>query len=255
MDKLIIRNLSVNYGTLNVFHDLNLELKSGELNFILGANGCGKTTLLKCVCSLIDYQGEILYKNQELRKMKRKECAKEIAMISQISQVSFSYRLIDTVMMGRFAHKKDIFSMYSKEDEQIALDCLEKVGLLDEKDKLIHTCSGGQLQRVYIARLLAQNPKVILLDEMTNHLDFKYQIELLEFIRAWAKQENKIVLGVLHDLNLVSAFGDFLYLLDGGKIICEGVASEVLSSPHLSEAFGIDIKAWMKKNANYWEAL
>lgn len=255
MDKLVIKNLTVHYGELEVFHDLNLELKSGEMNFIIGANGCGKTTFLKCVCNLIDYQGEILYHNQEIRKMKRLESAKTIAMISQISQISFSFRLIDTVMMGRFAHKKDLFSTYSKEDERIALDCLAKVGLLYEKDKLIHTCSGGQLQRVYIARLLAQDPKIILLDEMTNHLDFKYQIELLTFIKDWAKQEDKIVLGVLHDLNLVNAFGDQLYLLSEGKFIKEGSCDEVLASPQLQEAFGIDIKAWMKKNARYWEDL
>ena len=253
MDKLTLNHLSASYGKNIVFQDVQIELVSQSMNFIIGANGCGKTTLLKCINSLKDYQGEILLNNRNLKDLKRNELAKEVAMISQISDVSFSYSLYETVLMGRYAHKRDVLSSYSKEDEEITLDCLKRVGLLNEKEKMLHTCSGGQLQRVYIARMLAQNPKVVLLDEMTNHLDIKYQIELLSFIREWAKSEDKIILGVLHDLNLVNSFADKVYLLDEGCIKREGTPRNVLGSNDLSKAFSMDIRTWMLKSAKLWE--
>ena len=130
---------------------------------------------------------------------------------------------------------------------------MDKVGLLDIKDKLISELSGGQLQRVFLARTFAQNPEVILLDEPTNHLDLKYQIEMLQHLSHWAKDNNKIVVGVLHDLNLVHYFSDDVCLLNKGEIIAYGKSSEVFESDKLKSIYGIDIKEFMIEVLEMWK--
>ena len=121
------------------------------------------------------------------------------------------------------------------------------------KNKMITELSGGQIQRVFLAKLFAQNPDIILLDEPTNHLDFKYQVELLEHVKTWAKTNKKIVIGVLHDLNLVHYFADKVIILDNGNIVSEGTSMEVLNDDKLKNVYDIDIKSFMKNILNKWE--
>ena len=130
--------------------------------------------------------------------------------------------------LGRYAHLKGVFSTINKEDDEIILKSIANVGLIDIKDKLISELSGGQLQRVYLARAFAQDPDVILLDEPTNHLDLKCQIEILDYLNKWTKENNKIVVAVLHDLNLVQTFGEKVVMMNMG-IISSGTPKEVLS--------------------------
>ena len=136
---------------------------------------------------------------------------------------------------------------------KIILDSIEKVGLTEYRDKMITELSGGQIQRVFLAKLFAQNPDIILLDEPTNHLDFKYQVELLEHVKTWAKTNKKIVIGVLHDLNLVHYFADKVIMLDNGNIVSEGTSMEVLNDDRLKNVYDIDIKSFMKNILNKWE--
>ena len=126
--------------------------------------------------------------------------------------------------------------------------------MLELKDSLITELSGGQLQRVYLARAFAQDPEIILLDEPTNHLDLRSQIEILAYLKEWAKNEKKIVVAVLHDLNLVQAFGENVLLLDKGRIIKEGKAEEVLGGIELEDVYGIDIKGFMLEILQKWKA-
>ena len=140
----------------------------------------------------------------------------------------------------------------SKSDEEIIIKSIENVGLLDLKDKLISELSGGQLQRVYLARAFAQDPNVILLDEPTNHLDLKYQIEMLEYLNKWSKENNKIVIAVLHDLNLVQTFGEKVVMMKYGKIATAGNAREVLNGDKLKEVYGIDVKTFMIEALEKW---
>ena len=126
------------------------------------------------------------------------------------------------------------------------------VGILNIKDKLISELSGGQLQRVFLARAFAQNPDVILLDEPTNHLDLRYQIEILDYLKLWAKENNKIIVAVLHDLNLVQNFADKVLMLKDGSIVNNGDTKEVLNGEDLEKVYGIDIKAFMVKTLRKW---
>ena len=146
-----------------------------------------------------------------------------------------------------------MFSKINKNDEEIILQSIKNVVLLDIKDKLISELSGGQLQRVYLARAFAQNPDVILLDEPTNHLDLKCQIEILDYLNKWTKENNKIVVAVLHDLNLVQAFGEKVVMMNNGEIISSGTPKEVLSESNLKEVYGVDIKGFMLEVLEKWK--
>jgi ABC-type cobalamin/Fe3+-siderophores transport systems, ATPase components len=172
--------------------------------------------------------------------------------MSQISRLYFSYTVYDTVALGRYAYMKGAFSRLSKEDKEIIIDSMKKVGIYELRDKKITELSGGQLQRVFLARVFAQNPDVILLDEPTNHLDFKHQIELLENLDEWVKKNNKIVVGVLHDLNLVQHFADKVLILQQGETVDYGLPKDVLNGCKLNEVYGIDIKDFMKNILKKW---
>lgn len=249
---LKVRNLYCGYDGKDVIKDFNIDITSGQNVSIVGPNGCGKSTLLKAMVSLIDYKGNIFLDGKEVKSIKRKELAKKVAIMSQSSQIYFPYTVYDTVALGRYAHIDGVFARLSKRDEEIILNCLSNVGILDLKDKLINELSGGQLQRVYLARVFAQEPDIILLDEPTNHLDLKCQIEILEHINKWTKENQKTVIGVLHDLNLVQMFSDDVIMLSEGNIVSKGKTKDVLSEDKLEEVYGLNIKKFMINALEKW---
>ena len=249
---LKVRNLYCGYDGKDVIKDFNIDITRGQNVSIVGPNGCGKSTLLKAMVSLIDYKGNIFLDGKEVKSIKRKELAKKVALMSQNSQIYFPYTVYETVALGRYAHIDGVFARLSKRDEEIILNCLSNVGILDLKDKLINELSGGQLQRVYLARVFAQEPDIILLDEPTNHLDLKCQIEILEHINKWTKENQKTVIGVLHDLNLVQMFSDDVIMLSEGYIVSKGKTKDVLSEDKLKEVYGVDIKKFMINALEKW---
>lgn len=249
---LEVKNLYTGYDKKEIVKNINFNIKRGENLCIVGPNGCGKSTLLKSIANILEYRGNIKIDEKEVSELSRLELAKKIGLMSQMTQIYFPYTVYDTVSLGRYAYLKGAFSRLSKEDTEIIVDSMKKVGVYELKDKMITELSGGQLQRVFLARLFAQNPDVILLDEPTNHLDFKYQIELLENLNKWVKDNNKIVIGVLHDLNLVQYFADKVLILQDGKEVEYGLPEEVLNSCKLNEVYGIDIKDFMMNILKKW---
>ena len=250
---LEVKNLYCGYNGVDIIKDVSFRVDRGENICIVGPNGCGKSTLLKAISNLIPFKGSVLLDGNDTKSLKRKDLAIKIALMTQSSNILFPYSIYDTVALGRYAHLNGIFSKLNKKDEEIINNSLAKVGLLDIKDKLINELSGGQLQRVFLARAFAQDPDVILLDEPTNHLDLRYQIEMLDYLKVWAKENNKIVVAVLHDLNLVQNFGDKVLMLKDGVIKNNGNTREVLNGSDLEEVYGIDIKAFMIKTLEKWK--
>jgi iron complex transport system ATP-binding protein len=148
--------------------------------------------------------------------------------------------------------KSSIFPSECKDDSEFVLGCLEKTGIIDLKDRLITELSGGQLQRVFLARVFAQDPEIVLLDEPTNHLDLRYQIELVEYLKEWSKVNNRCVIGVLHDINLALSFADRILLINNGKIS----AHEYISSFDLgliNDTYQADVSSYMLDSLKRWE--
>lgn len=249
---LEVKNVCCGYDGIDIVKQVSFSINRGENLCIVGPNGCGKSTLLKAISSLIDFHGEIKLDGKNINTLKRKDLATKIALMTQSSNIQFPYTIYETVALGRYSHLKSIFSRLTKKDELIINESLKMVGILDIKNKLISELSGGQLQRVFLARAFAQDPEVILLDEPTNHLDLRYQIEILDYLKNWAKEKNKIVVAVLHDLNLVQNFGDRVLMLNDGIIKGHGNTKEVLNNNDLEEVYGIDIKSFMVRTLEKW---
>ncbi len=249
---LEVKAVSCGYDGVDVVKEVGFKVTRGKNLCIVGPNGCGKSTLLKSIANLLDYRGSITLDSNELKNLSRKDLAQKVALMTQSSVIHFPYTIYETVALGRYAHLKGVFSQLGKEDNEIILKSIENVGLLDIKDSLISELSGGQLQRVYLARAFAQDPEVILLDEPTNHLDLKCQIEILDYLNKWTKEHNKIVIAVLHDLNLVQAFGEQVVMIDKGKIVSEGSPAVVFKDDKLSEVYGIDVKGFMIETLEKW---
>ena len=250
---LEIKEVRCGYDNKEIVKGVSFNVERGNNLCIVGPNGCGKSTLLKSIANLLEYKGNIKLDSKEISKLNRKDLAKSVALMTQASNIYFPYTVYETVALGRYAHLKGLFSRINKEDDEIILNSIANVGLIDIKDKLISELSGGQLQRVYLARAFAQDPDVILLDEPTNHLDLKCQIEILEYLNKWTKENNKIVVAVLHDLNLVQTFGEKVVMMNNGKIISSGTPKEVLSGEKLKEVYEVDVKGFMIDALEKWK--
>ena len=226
-----LNDLYCGYGSGDVLRGISLQAASGEFLSIAGPNGCGKSTLLKAIARLLPYRGTITIKNKEINSFTEKELSKNIALLGQISPLYFPYTVYDTVAMGRYAHSKGWFGSLDKTDRAAVENALGTLGLDDLGDALINELSGGQLQRVFLARTLAQDPKIILLDEPTNHLDSKNQITLLDHLAAWVKEGERVIIAVFHDLNLALRYSTAAILMTEGTIAAQGTPAEVFSDP------------------------
>lgn len=249
---LELKNVSCGYDKIHVIKNITFKANRGEILCLVGPNGCGKSTLLKSIGRIIDYSGNILLDSHNIKNFNSKELAQNIALMTQTNNIYFPYTVYETVSFGRYAYLKNTLSSFNEEDETIVINAIKSVGLINLKDKLINKLSGGQLQRVFLARAFAQNPQVILLDEPTNHLDLKCQIELLEYLSFWANNNKKIVISALHDLNLINLFSKKVILLSKGKIIEKGPPEKILSEENLKKVYDINIKSIMLKSLKKW---
>lgn len=249
-----LSNVKVGYNGIEILHGITFELKYGQNLCIIGPNGCGKTTLLRAIAGTLTYTGDVLLDGANIKTMKRKALAKKVAMLSQTSQLYFNYTVFETVMMGRYVHEKGgLLHGESDSDIAAALMALETVDMVALKDREVDTLSGGQLQRVFLAKVLAQDPDIILLDEPTNHLDLSYQIELIRFLNTWSKQEGKMVIGVLHDINLAMSLSDNVLLMENGYIKAFGSNKEIYASDILSSTYKMDVTGYMLETLRNWE--
>ncbi|MCL2235306.1 MAG: ABC transporter ATP-binding protein [Defluviitaleaceae bacterium] len=248
---ITLNNVSAGYGSGDIIKNISMEI-NGNLS-IVGPNGCGKTTLLKVIAGLLPCSGSLEVFGRPISKMKRQQVAENIAMLSQQPTIYFEYSVFDTVMMGRYVHiKKRGGMMPDKEDKEAVFRSLLAVDLADSKDKSIAKLSGGQLQRVFLARALAQEPKIILLDEPTNHLDLKCQVDIIEHLNHWSAESGRIVVGVLHDINLAMALSPTMAVMKGGEIYAMGKTTDIVANGALNQAYQMDVKAHMVSTFSNW---
>lgn len=251
---LHLKNVCAGYGNGDVLHNITFDLPLGQNLCILGPNGCGKSTLLRAISGLLDSRGELTLDGKSVSAMRRPEIASHMAMMSQMSTVYFSFTVYETVMMGRYQKlRRGLFASPSKEDKQRVEQYLRATGLEKLRDRQISELSGGQLQRVFLARTLAQEPEIILLDEPTNHLDLKHQTELVTYLKNWSQEKERTVIGVLHDINLSLMLSDQLLFLKDGAVAGMGPANVVLTRAFLREVYGMDVASYMMDSLKRWE--
>ncbi len=236
--RLNVNGVSFRYGSVDTLRDIELEARSGEVLAIIGANGAGKSTLIRCINKILKpYSGAIYLDGIELESFSSKERACMMGYVPQDAKDVFSFNVMETVMMGRKPH---ITWGVGKKDLEIVDLVLSRLGLVPFMERYLYELSGGERQKVLIARALAQEPAVLLLDEPTSNLDVRHQLEVMELIQDIALQQKKCVLMVVHDLNLASRFADKIVMLSGGKVYAAGSPEEVLIPENIKAVYGVD---------------
>ncbi len=234
---LKINNLSGGYYKEDVISGLSLDVNQGDFLVIIGPNGSGKTTLLRMAKRVLPLRrGEVLYKDQDILRMDLKEFCRKVAFVSQDISSSFSFTVMELVLMGRIPHLKRL-QFETKRDIEIAEEKLVLTDTLSLKDKRIDELSAGERQRVVIARALAQEPELLFLDEPTSHLDIGHQVQALDLLKRLNRANNLTIVMILHDLNLASAYSNRIVLLDKGIVFKEGSPEEVLTYQNIEAVY------------------
>ncbi len=248
MNALTLENVCSGYSKeLDIIKEISLSIEYGQNIAILGSSGCGKSTLLKTIMGIIEARaGSILLEGVDIKSIGRFEFAKKISMLSQLSNSYFSFSIFDTVMLGRYTHIKGLLAKPSNKDIEIVENVLRIVGLLDIKDRNIDSLSGGQLQRVFLARTFAQEPNIILLDEPTNHLDIGNQLNLIDYMKAWSSVRSRVIIGVFHDINISLFFADKIILMYEGRIIFFGDKGS-MDKGLLNKVYGVDVVGFLNE--------
>ncbi|CEI72111.1 MULTISPECIES: ABC transporter ATP-binding protein [Romboutsia] len=228
--------VKLSIGNKNILKGIDINVENKEFVGIIGPNGSGKSTLLKCIYrNLKPSSGVIMLGDENLSTIPIKESAKKLAVLSQHNYYDFDFKVYDIVLMGRSPHKK-IMERDSKEDFEIVDAALEKVGMTDFKERSFNTLSGGEQQRIILARALAQQTDCLVLDEPTNHLDIKHQLQLMSIVKGL----NIEVIAAIHDLNIALMYCDKIYVLKDGEIIAYGTPSEVMTKELIKEVYEVD---------------
>lgn len=236
--ELKINNLSFSYSREKiVLKDVSFAVEQGEVLGVLGTNGTGKTTLLKCINNILQPTvGGIYFGKEDIAKLKQNQIAKIIAYVPQYANNLSPVTVIDFVMQGRIPYAGFSFSQH---DKQIVLDVLQQFDLENYAFRKVNELSGGERQRVLIARALAQDPKIIILDEPTSSLDLYNQLFILEIIKEMGQKENLAVIMTIHDLNLASMFCDKLLMLKNGKVFAYGKTENVLTEENIKTVYNV----------------
>ncbi len=238
---LKLTSLRVAYGRKNVLQDLSLEVEAGQILALVGPNGAGKTTLIRAVTGTLPLDaGQVWVRGRDVTKLGAPQKARLLAVVPQARQMGGAYTVKQAVMMGRTAYMGWL-GKESEADKEAVQQALKQTHLEDFAERSIAQLSGGEQQRVLLARALAQSTPVLLLDEPTNHLDLEHQANLLMLVKALVQQKKLAVMMAMHDLNLVSLVADQVALLVGGRLKKIGSPQEVLQADLLREAYHISV--------------
>lgn len=234
--RLEIAQASFAYGPMPTLQDINIQVKKGEFVGIIGPNGSGKSTLLKLIYkALILDEGTIMLDGEDMKNFPFRKLSRKVAVVGQEQQIPFDFKVKDIVSMGRNPYK-GLFDSDTTKDCDIIREAMERIGLSKMADCSYQQLSGGEKQRVVLARALAQQSDFLVLDEPTNHLDIHCQLSILDRI----KRLNITVIAALHDLNLAALYCDRIYLLTQGKNYVHGLPEKVLTKEHIMHAYNVE---------------
>ncbi|MBM4447447.1 MAG: heme ABC transporter ATP-binding protein [Chloroflexi bacterium] len=241
MFNLQLANVNLGYGKQTVLHDISFDAKPGAMLGIIGPNGSGKSTLIKGITRLIKpSSGQIFLDGTNIADMNQQDLARLVAVVPQNPALPEPFTALEVVLMGRTPHL-GLLRYEGEKDLVIVQRAMEATQTLVFAERRVGELSGGERQRLTIARALAQEPKIILMDEPTANLDINYQIETLDLARQLCREQGLIVVVTLHDLNLASQYCDRLVMLSDGKIYCNGIPKVVINAQAIKEVYGAEV--------------
>jgi iron complex transport system ATP-binding protein len=238
---LVVSEISAGYGRATVLHTVSFELSAGEMLAIVGPNGAGKSTLLKVVGGgLRAWHGGVELFGRPLQHYGRRELARILATVASDNLVAFRFTALEIVLMGRAPH---LGSLHFETDQDLAVAhaALERFGLMEVAHHPIDELSSGERKRVFLARALAQEPRVVLLDEPTAFLDLRHVAEIFARFRELCAQRGLAVVATMHDLNAAGLYADRVLLLNHGTTVACGTPAEVLTAPNLERVYQVDV--------------
>ena len=245
MNIINIHNLYFSYDKKNILNGISVGFKKNKITGILGPNGCGKSTLLKNILGYLkSTSGDIELNGVNIKKLSQKEKAKYISFVPQKSQLMSDMTVHDFVLMGRLPHLNNTWDGYTKNDHALVLKYLQELELDDFIDRKAPTLSGGEFQRVLLARALIQDTDIILLDEPTSALDLNHAIDLMSKLKENMSKKDLTAIVVLHDLNLAGMFCDEIVMLKDGKVFTSGTPIETLTKDNLKKIYNLDCEVF-----------
>ena len=237
-----VRDLHFSYGTNKILKGVSLKIKENKITTIMGANGCGKSTLFQLMTkNLYPKKGNIYLKGKNIQNLSLKEFSCRVAIVQQYNTASEDITVESLVSFGRTPHKKMMHGLNSA-DEQMIEWALDVTNLKEYRNREVSRLSGGQKQRVWIAMALAQGTKTLFLDEPTTYLDIRYQIEILQLVRKLNHDFGITIIMVLHNINQAIAYSDEIIGLKDGKVLIEGDPENAITESSLCELYGIELK-------------
>lgn len=233
--ELKVNDLSVSLAGIDIVKDVSLRVQNKQFVGLIGPNGCGKSTLLKSIYKVIQPEhGEVFLSEIDILNTSPRKVSRKLGVVGQFNELNFDFTVQEMVMMGRTPHK-GMLESDKAEDYKIVHEALRKVHLESYAHRSYHSLSGGEKQRVILARVLAQQPQFLILDEPTNHLDIKYQLGILSLV----SQLDIGVLAALHDMTLAAEYCDYLYVMKNGRILAHGKPEDILTKEIILEAFEV----------------
>ena len=234
--KIRTDDLHAMLGGTEILHGIDFAAGDRSLVGVIGPNGSGKSTLLKCIYRVLKpSEGAVFVDGQPLSEYRVRDSAKKIAVLAQHNFYNFEFTVQNVVLMGRAPHKRTL-ERDSAADFKIVHEAMERVGVAPLRDRLFSTLSGGEQQRVLLARALAQQTPCLILDEPTNHLDIKYQLELLDLVRSL----DRTVIAAIHDLNIAAMYCDTIFVMQSGRIVAAGAPRDVLTRSLIRSVYEVD---------------
>lgn len=231
-----LQHISVSFGSREILRDISTKVESGRITAVMGPNGCGKTTLLRCIGGLLQpNSGGVLVDEHPILNLPARELAQKVAFVRQHAQTDFDFSAFETVLMGRNPWQRRLQNE-SQEDWDIVEQCMKATNTWHLRFAKPAQMSGGELQRVMIARALAQQTPILLMDEPVSNLDIAHQLEIMRLLR---QERKKTILIVIHDLNLALQFCDDLMLFHGGKMLFHGPIAEGLTPENIRNVYGV----------------
>ena len=250
---LEVEQLSVKYGGITAVDNISFRVNAGEWWTLAGPNGAGKSSLAEALTRGVRYTGRVILDGVEEQDYKQSEYSRKVGILSQINSVMYDYTAYEVAEMGRYAHREGFFRGKDPDGAEKVEQAIALTGISELRDRSMLTLSGGETQRVFLAQVMAQDPKLLILDEPANHLDLPFQRRFFDMVKEWLKEPGRAVITVMHDLTLARRYGTHALLMSEGKAVGCGPIGQAMTRENLQKAYGMDIYEWMNEMLGEWK--